>query len=111
MCCELTLALTVSSVCLLLLPQVVPTPWGMVPAVPAGMPPMWMPRPGMMPGMAMPYPIAYQQVQLVSLSWSHLFGWLSHMLWPACGWSAASAAAHLDCFYLRLQLLSSSDLV
>jgi hypothetical protein len=44
--------------------QVVPTPWGMVPAVPAGMPPMWMPRPGMMPGMAMPYRIAYQQVRV-----------------------------------------------
>lgn len=76
-CCrERTLALTVSSACLLLLPQVVPTPWGMVPAVPAGMPPMWMPRPGMMPGISMPYPIAYQQVQLVS----RLFGWLSHMV-------------------------------
>jgi hypothetical protein len=43
--------------------QVVPTPWGMMPAVPAGMPPMWV-RPGMMPGVAMPYPIAYQQVRM-----------------------------------------------
>jgi hypothetical protein len=43
--------------------QVVPTPWGMMPAVPAGMPPMWM-RPGMMPVGPVPYPIAYQQVRL-----------------------------------------------
>lgn len=43
--------------------QVVPTPWGMMPAVPAGMPPMWV-RPGMMPVGPVPYPIAYQQVRM-----------------------------------------------
>lgn len=86
-------ALTVSSACLLVLLQVVPTPWGMVPAVPAGMPPMWMPRPGMMPGMAMPYPIAYQQVHLASLNWSRLFGWLSH---TCCGLPAVEVQPRLQ---------------
>lgn len=49
--------------------QVVPTPWGMMPAVPAGMPHMWVPRPGMMP--AMPYPIAYQQVRRGAIECSY----------------------------------------